>query len=380
MLCNTTFDLICHLKVDTSASAEEKEKAILKGIHFWFDGVIGLTIASIGLIMNTITILILQSEKDMKNMINNLLSALLITNNVFLITNLVNILVYDFDFKDWTETLPFFFIYPIKKTSLTMVVYFIIALAHQAYVTIWDPAKYKLISSREHYRQKRTRQYVIPIIVVAIIVNLPRWFSYECHRDGNKFKIIKGVLKKSFYYVVFYENFVLNILTVFVPITLLILFNWSIRNFIQEKERQIATRKSLLQDTPPTDTQGNGRGANDRKNSGTQHKTETNILIIIIILFIICHFPRCIIKFFDGFPKSFGSRVMESFERVLLIIHASTTPFIYISKNLQFRQYLFDVLNKICFCRNVSSENSKTGSIQTSKMSTKQKSQSLEMK
>ena len=189
MLCNTTIDLICHLKVD-SESAEEK--AILNGIHYWFDGVIGLTIAIIGLIMNAITIFILQSEKDMRNMMSYLLSALLIANNVFLITNLVNILIYDFKFTDWRETLPYFFVYPIQKTSLTMVVYFIIALAHQAYVTIWDPAKYRLISSCDHYRQKRIIQYVVPIITVATVINLPRWFSYELHRDGNKFKTVKG--------------------------------------------------------------------------------------------------------------------------------------------------------------------------------------------
>ena len=369
MSCTTEIDLICNLK---NAELSEEEDAIMVGMYYWLDGVIGATIATVGLVMNTITIFILSSKKNMQNMMNYLCSFLLTVNNIYLLTKLVNILVFDFDFNNLAVIIPYF-VYPIEKTSLTMAVFCVICLAHQMYQITWDHEKYKIISSSKDSLRKRTRQYVFCVFILAFIINFPRWFSKVVYNKGERYKIGSKSLKKSFYYVVFYENFVLNILTVFVPITLLVFFNWSVRNFIQKRQREINARMSSIQLTIPNANAGEQE--KEKKKKGLRNKTHTNILIIIIILFIICHFPRCLLKFLDGFldPEPLWTKIMETLERVLLIAHASTTPFIYVIKSNKFRKYIHEM------CCSSKINTTRFYTINEPKQSTPNKTQSTEM-
>ena len=70
-------------------------------------------------------------------------------------------------------------------------------------------------------------------------------------------------------------------------------------------------------------------------------------------MLIICHFPRCILKFSDGFPKHIVIKMLDTIGRVLLITYSSATPFIYLTTNTRFRDHFYGLLNKICLCRNV---------------------------
>ena len=115
MYCNTTLDLICKLQ-DLSHTPEQKDLA--KSINFWFNGVFGGLIAVAGLITNSLTAFILCSMKEKNPRINFLLCFLLMTNNLFLATQLVNILLWDFDFYDLIFIIPKV-IYPLQKTTLS---------------------------------------------------------------------------------------------------------------------------------------------------------------------------------------------------------------------------------------------------------------------
>ena len=317
----------------------------MKAMYFWVDGVLAATIAIIGFIMNTITIYILRTKDDMKQMTNSLLSALLIINNIYLVSKLINILIYDFEYNNLSVIYPYF-VYPIDKTSLTAAVFCIVALAHQVYVITLNPTEFQQISKCMESRRKRTRYYMLPVIIFAVIINLPRWFSRYLVHEGNTYKIRNTSLKSSFHYVVFYENCVLNIFTVFAPITLLIFFNWSVYNFFQEKRREIVAECSEMQQF----SQALSENAKRPKNK-IKMKNNTSILIIIIFLFILCHLPRCLLKFYDGFYTSFGTLIMGTVERIFLITHASITPFIYIWKNKVFRKHLLEIWKTIALCR-----------------------------
>ena len=339
MVCNTTIELVCKLQI---YSPSEEQKDLLKDLNYWVNGVIGGSIAVIGFLMNTITIIILRSMPEWKYMMNFLLSVLMITNNIFLITQMVDILFYNFSVKELLIIIPSF-VYPMEKTSLTMAVFCTISLAHQAYILTWNNKNHKLRNESLHIQRLR---YVFPIIITSALVNLPRWFSYEL-RSNEK---IKTRLKTSFYYIVYYENCVLNILTVFVPITLLVFFNWSVYNFIQEKQREIKKAYSIAQDVITKISKGKDK-SKEKKKSDARKKANTKILIIIIVIFIVCHFPRCILKFSDGFPKHIVIKILDLIGRVLLITYSSATPFIYLTTNTRFREHFCDLVNKTCFCR-----------------------------
>lgn len=138
MYCNTTLDLICKLQ-DLSHTREEE--ALANSFNFWFNGVFGGLIAIAGLITNSITVFILCSMKERNARMNFLLCFLLVTNNFFLATQLVNILYWDFAFDDFIVIMPKF-IYPLQKTTLTMAVFCTISLAYEACLIIWDQDNY----------------------------------------------------------------------------------------------------------------------------------------------------------------------------------------------------------------------------------------------
>ena len=321
---------------------------MLKDVNYWLNGVTGLSICVIGLIMNTITLMILRSMPEWKHMMNYLLSFLLIANNIFLVTQWINILFYNFNIKDVIVIIPNI-VYPMEKTILTISVFCTVGLAHQAYLLTWKYEEYKNISSSTESLRKQTFAYALPITLLSVVINLPRWFSYGIESNEHGYKKVEKSLKRNFYYVIYYENFVLNVLTVFVPITLLVFFNLSVYNFVQKRQREI---DSTLSEGYSYSV----KHKNDQKKiAENNHQPQANILIVIIILFISCHFPRCMLKFSDGYPKQIENLILDTIGRVLLISYASATPFIYLAKNTRFRNQFFIIFNKVCLRRRVSS-------------------------
>ena len=349
MLCNSSSDgySICRLQLFAITNDTEN---VLDEVNYWVNGVFGGTVAITGLIMNTLTMIILCSMPEWKHMMNYLLTLLLLINNLFLITQVINILVYNFNVNELMMIIPNI-VYPMEKTILTMGVFCTIGLAHQAYLITWDHDQYRNMSSSLESLKKRTLAYAIPIVFISAVINIPRWFSYKLKTNQFNYEKTKTTLKTNFFYIVYYENFVLNILTVCVPITLLVFFNWSVHKLIKEWHQGI---ESSLSTSQLNVSLGN-KESKERKKLAVRSKPQTNILIIIIFLFIACNFPRCILKFSDGFPKNMVIKIMETLGRVLQIAYASATPFIYLTKNTRFRNQLFVLFNKICLCRRVSS-------------------------
>ena len=120
-----------------------------------------------------------------------------------------------------------------------MGVFFTVSIAHQAYLLTWEYEEYDMMSSSQEMLRKHTLAYAVPILIVSAVINLPRWFSYKLEKIGNVYKMVETDMEKNCHYKIYYENFVLNVLTVFVPITLLVFFNWSVFNFIKKKQHEI---------------------------------------------------------------------------------------------------------------------------------------------
>jgi len=106
-----------------------------------------------------------------------------------------------------------------------MGVFFTVSIAHQAYLLTWEYEEYDMMSSSQTMLRKHTLAYAVPISIVSAVINLPRGFSYKLEIIENdiyeiiEYKMVETEMEKNFYYKIYYENFVLNVLTVFVPIT-----------------------------------------------------------------------------------------------------------------------------------------------------------------
>ena len=330
MACNISIKLVCDYFRPLTI---ENEETIIS-INFWLNGVLGTLIVLIGLVMNTLATVVLRTNKDMKQLAHYLLSALFIINIVFLFTKFINILYYDFYFQSIIVLLPYF-IYPMEKFSTSATVFCVVSLAHLSYAVAWDPQKYNRISKSKTLRRKYARFYVTCSLTLAFIINIPRWLTYKLSYNENTYSMEKTPLKSKFEYVVFYENFVLNIITVFTPITLLVFFNWSAHNIIHERQSELSRKLSLYKtgklDAKPF--QDESSQIKCKINASAQNREVKHMLVVIVIIFIVCHLPRCFTKFYDGFYTPYPLKIFESVQRMLLILHAASTPIVYIRGN-----------------------------------------------
>ena len=100
----------------------EEEEYLYKEVRFWANGVFGGCLGIIGFIMNTLTLIILRSMQEWKHMMNYLLSLLLLVNNLYLITQIINMLAYglpEYGFDVLMVIVPNF-VYPIQETVLNL--------------------------------------------------------------------------------------------------------------------------------------------------------------------------------------------------------------------------------------------------------------------
>ena len=338
-MCNGSI-IHCDLSISSGFQLTTSEEEILNEIYFWADGVLGTLIAIIGFIMNGLAIYILSTKEEMRHVTTEILCRLLVTENIFLFLKLIKILYYDFRIKSLAVVIPYI-VYPVENICLTMSVFLMICLAHQGYIMTIDLEKYEMTSACKASRRRRVVRYMVPVIILSIIINIPRFFSYKLASVENGYKIEKTELRTNFHYVVLYDNFVCNIITVFTPINLILFFNWNIYLFVKEKRQEM--------DEWDMDSK-------IRK----KNKTHANILFIILILFAICHFPRCFLKFYEVFYEPFWIKVIATFERILLMIHFSMNSFIYMIKNDTFRKHFRSILMKICSCDKVEEKTTTT--------------------
>ena len=181
----------------------EAEKDILVALYFWANGVVGASIVLAGVVMNLIAILILRSE-NMKQGFNYLVSCLLIINTVFLVMQLFGICYWDFGlrykFNTWTQA---YLAYPFGKICLTAAIFTTVCLAHQRYTNTLNPTEFLALNKDKDAKRSETMRYMLYVIVLSILVNIPRFFCYMADFEENTTE--KTLLKTNYHFVVLYN-------------------------------------------------------------------------------------------------------------------------------------------------------------------------------
>ena len=347
----------------TDCKLSDSEEEIIPQLYFVF-GVLCTIIAMIGIIMNTITIYILRSKNNMKVLFNYLLSGLLICCNVFLLTRILIFFMFDFGFK-WLQLMFPYLIYPMQKMSYTASIFMMVSMAHQRWTVILDPIKHKRISADEGSRRKRAMFYIVSAIGFAFLFNIPRLLYFKYNETTEKHE--KTDFRFNYHFKVLYENLFCNVINAFAPITLLTFFNYNVYNHIKIQKEELRTVISEMQvEHPSFKLQKNVQVEQIELDSGTtvikkrrkkerkeaeRNKSHTNILLISVILFVVCHSFNCIKEFYGDLCEPFSLKVVQALSRLLLILHSSINPFIYIWKNVGFRQHLFDFFKDIICCK-----------------------------
>ena len=258
--------------------------------HFvWYTIVVG-TLSLIGIIGNTLSLIVLQRDKGSK-VANLLLQALAIADNCVLIASICILSVI-------YGTLPYFEAYgtlqrlispirlyfqPIAYITKTCAIWMTVLLAVNRYVVIKNPLK-----AQDLCTLWKARLQVLGVIVFSVASNIPRFFHFKEvnveHGNTSKTKLEHSSIGKGTSAYVVYTN-MFSVLVLLLPMIILIIMNIGL---IRELRKMRKERKRLS------------------TTSTSRHASDANItlvMVIIIVIFIVCHLPDRVALGIDSFYR-----------------------------------------------------------------------------
>jgi len=152
-------------------------------------GILTIVSGSFGLVGNLVNIIVLCSQEMRTKCFNNLLTVLNITDSLHIVFAILEVIHYDFPsvyekmvFKPefWASVH-----YPSYRISVCASIYMIISVGIERYLAVCRPHHFRQVQTQNY----RALVYVIPAIVTAIFVSMPRFVEVEtvemCYDLGN---------------------------------------------------------------------------------------------------------------------------------------------------------------------------------------------------
>ena len=151
----------------------------------------GITvIASCGIILNILGILILFKEKGRQRIFNYLLSSLLIFDTLFLFFSLAKSVATHFiAIRDEYLNLYASFVSPGLRCTIVCSVLMTVAISHSRFVAVTHPIVHRNSLGSQKDRVKYLLKYIIPILIIAVVLALPSFWEYEVKQYGKSNKL-----------------------------------------------------------------------------------------------------------------------------------------------------------------------------------------------
>ena len=386
--CNRNFTLEPYDQIDSEEenklcsyvlSREEEETCCALSQHLDEEGRLIICIG--GLIFNTIAIVILLDKRLANQLFNRLLLCLVVAGNVHLLLGLAETWIIE---DPGLNNLYFYFIviYPFRGITMICIIYMTAMLSLQRYKSVTSPQPNPRVNSTSIHKisWKHVLKYVGPVILLAFAFKLPEFFEIAIKRDTIRnneenikndnenqnltilseenevneeytisTKLILSTFRMDYYYVLLYMNIVNIIVTGIIPLIMLAYLNFriykSMRTFMHRHHTLRGQRKQTDKQTAEVKNQ----------------RTQTIILFVIVIIFVLCHFLRIILNveelilhwttFRDlssqcRYAHSYWYYISTPISETLLKINSSVNFFVYCFFNQSFRKVINEKFSK----------------------------------
>ena len=302
----------------------QQQIEFLHFFSFLLVGIVQMTISSLGVIGNAVSIFLL-SRPELKSSFNQLLVVLASYDMIYLVSMFLESMRRIGLETDLHIFLFPYFLYPLNFIALTGSIFMTVGVATERYIAVYHPMYYNKILTDKTSHRGRLLTYLLPITILAIMLNIPKFLESKVAymENGDAFVDVTD-LRTHHLYITYYHNWFRMMTIGIIPFCAIFFLNVSIYHSVQ------------------------------RRRKGRRRKEEhlSLILVIIVSTFVICNLPclilnmheifvlddivRCKETLMGGFPM--WSILFGFISDIFLVINSSTNLFIYYIIGSQFRK------------------------------------------
>lgn len=349
----------------------ERQSDIINDTYTYLDLYGSLLLACLGILFNTLTIIILFNRDLVIVFFNRLLLCLSLIDNFYLIAGLLEVFYWNLLCQTYIQQYLYYnVLLPTKSILICCIIYLTVLLAFERYNVIVRP----------HHQSAelswlRVLKYVGPIVFCSSAYNLPRFFEFSVElSDPNNIynesdnhisnqnncsnqhiNVTSELRWHDEWYVLLYINISSFILTAMLPLLLLTYLNASIYNRMSNFfQRRPSTRVKLSE----------ARQQNEKR---TDEKIQLYILFAIVLIFVFCHALRICLNveefIYFNVTKAerekgcanvtrFWALLAHPFSEIFLKMNSSINFFVYCFFNKSFRNVIKGkISNRMTLCR-----------------------------
>ena len=161
---------------------KDEEVGLIDEWKWWVSGIFQVTVSSIGILGNSLSIPILCS-KQMNSIFNRLLVFLAIFDNIHLILAITESIRENHgDFGPGYLIVYAHVLYPVHNANLCCTILMTTVLAMERYLAVSKPVEYhNTVNCGRKWR--RIVGYVVPVVLLSSAFNLPKFFELTIVSD-----------------------------------------------------------------------------------------------------------------------------------------------------------------------------------------------------
>lgn len=286
-------------------------------------GWVSLLVTIIGIVGNILTIKIL-IKPNMKNIVNNLMTGLAISDSIslLLIMFLVPmryILVSHLSMKFYEiHTLLYPYVYPLTATFQFTSIYLIVVTCSSRMVTVYYPSVISKFNNATCYK------IIMFIVIFSSISCIPLWLKFEVdyvvsgHMNTTRLYLKLTDISLNPNYRLYLHIYYI-VITYIIPLGIILVMNYLLIVFMLKTRR----RKHLL---------------------GVRERNELRVslmLVVFVALFLFCQLPNLFLHIFHAVNMRMGNVISQSYmtqwANFLLIVNSAFNFVIYCMISQTFR-------------------------------------------
>lgn len=279
-------------------------------VRFWVQRVFVPFIMVVGIVGNTITMVIM-TRRRMRSSTNWYLAALAIFDMLYLIFTFILSLkhypnAYDVTYYAYWYMIPFS--HMITDAASNTSVWLTVTFTIERYIAVCHPIKGKVICT-----ESRAKKVIFCVFIICVSITLPtpfEWVVYE-HYDmatnSTRMKVAFSELgQNATYKSIYYHTTVF--LFVLLPLVLLVIFNSFLIRSVHQSTKQ-RSKMVMGKDNSHQSGKGDHSTASNSSSSGASPSSSrqeiriTVMLIAVVILFLICQTPTACILVYTVFHE-----------------------------------------------------------------------------